>query len=140
MGTTTANMGLSVPTLNGDPGTWDTQLSASLAIIDLHDHTTGKGVKVPSTGLNINADLTFANNSATNLKGAVFTAQASAPASLAAYVKANDLYFKDGAANEVRITASGALNMTTVGGIAGDYTSSAASVYYDSAAVTTTTA
>ncbi len=133
MSTTTTNMGLTVPTLDGDPGVWDSGLNASLALIDLHDHSTGKGVKVTPTGLNINADLTFAGYSATNLRAAVFTAQASFATALAIYVKTNDLYFRDGASNEVRLTASGALNIATTGGIAGDYIAASAQVYYDDA-------
>ena len=136
MGTTTANMGLSVPTLNGDPGTWDTQLSASLAIIDAHTHQAGSGVLITPAAMNINASLTFANNLATNVKGVTFTAQASDQAALSLYVKSNDVYFRDGASNVVRLTASGALNIATTGGIAGDYITGSASVYYDSAAKT----
>lgn len=136
MTTTTANLGLTLPTLNGDRGVWDSSWNDNGTLLDLHDHSTGKGVKVTPTGLNLNADLTFAGNAATNLKGVVFTAQVAAPASLAVYVKSNDLYFKDGAANEVRLTASGAINIATTGGIAGDYIAAAASVYYDSAAKT----
>lgn len=136
MTTTTANLGLTLPTLNGDRGVWDSPWNDNGTLLDLHDHSTGKGVKVTPTGLNLNADLTFAGNAATNLKGVVFTAQVAAPASLAVYVKSNDLYFKDGAANEVRLTASGAINIATTGGIAGDYIAASASVYYDSAAKT----
>lgn len=136
MGTTTANMSLQVPTLNGDPGTWDTQLSASLALIDLHDHTAGKGVRIPTAGLNINADLTMAGYQFTNLKGATFTAQASDLTGPALYVKGVDLYFRDGSANVIRFSASGSINIATTGGIAGDYISGAAQVYYDQAAKT----
>ena len=133
MGTTTVNMGLSVPTLDGDPGVWDTQLSASLALLDLHDHSAGKGVKVPSAGININADLTFAGYSLTNLRAAVYTAQASFATAKATYVIGDDLYYRDGSSNQIRLTASGGINIATTGGFTGDYIASGAAAYYDDA-------
>lgn len=136
MGTTTPYMNLSIPTLNGDPGTWDTQVSASLTIIDTHTHQAGSGVFIRPGAIKIDGDLTFTGFSLTNLRAAVYTAQTSFTTALSTYVIGNDLYFRDGASNQVRLTASGALNMTTVGGIAGDYTSANANVYYDSAAKT----
>jgi hypothetical protein len=135
MSTTTANMGLTVPTLNGDPGVWDTGINATINLLDLHDHTSGKGVKVPSAGINVNADLTFAGYSLTNLRAAVFTAQASFATAKSLYVKdaTGDIYYRDGASNEVRLTASGALNIATTGGITGDYIAAGAALYYDDA-------
>ena len=76
MGTTTTEMLLSLPTLGGDPGTYDDQLNASLARIDLHNHTTGLGVQVPTAGLDIDANLTFAGFAALNLSAAGFAVQA----------------------------------------------------------------
>ena len=138
MPTTTANMGLSVPTLNGDPGTWDTAINTSLNLIDLHDHAAGKGVLVPSAGIGINANLTFAGFSATNVKAVAFTAQASSPGLLTAWVKSSDseLYFSDELARDVKLTSNGAVNIAAVGGITGDYVAATAAVYYDDAAKT----
>lgn len=133
MSTTTANMGLTVPALDGDPGVWDTALNASLALLDLHDHTAGKGVKVPSAGININADLTFAGYSLTNLRAAVYTAQASFATAKATYVIGDDLYYRDGSSNQIRLTASGGINIATTGGFTGDYIASGAAAYYDDA-------
>lgn len=136
MSTTTANMGLSVPTLNGDSGVWDTAINASLALIDTHNHTTGQGVVVPSAGIGINAALTFAGFAATNLKGTSFTPQASSPGLNYVWVKTsdNELYFSDELARDVKLTSNGAVNIAAVGGIVGDYASAAAAFYYDNAA------
>ena len=136
MTTTTPNMSLVLPDLNGSPGVYDTYLNAALTLLDLHDHSTGYGVKVKPTGIDINASLTFANNLATNVKGISFYVQGSAPATYTAYVQGVDLYYKDGNSNVIRLTASGAVNMTTTGGFAGDYVSAAAAAYYDSATKT----
>lgn len=57
---TTAYMGLEIPTVGSTPGpTWATMLNTAFTTIDAHDHTSGKGIRVPSSGININADLDF---------------------------------------------------------------------------------
>lgn len=48
-GSTTANMSLSTPAA-GDTD-YPTQVSDSFTLIDAHDHSTGKGVQIPSGGL-----------------------------------------------------------------------------------------
>lgn len=135
MVSTSANMSLQIPALNGDPGVFDTYLNASLALIDLHDHGPGKGVTVKSNGIGINADLTFAGYAATNLGAAAFTAQAAYTTNNALWVSSanNDLYFRR-AGTDNRLTVGGVLNISLVGGIAGDYAAAAASLYYDDAA------
>jgi len=133
MTTTTPNMSLVLPALGSDPGVWDTYNNNALTTVDAHTHAAGSGVLIRPNAIGINDDLTFAGYSATNLRAAVFTAQASFATALAIYVKTNDLYFRDGASNEVRLTSSGALNIATTGGIAGDYIAASAQVYYDDA-------
>lgn len=49
MGTTTANMGLLVPAVNDTD--YPTQISASMSKVDLHDHSSGKGVTISAAGL-----------------------------------------------------------------------------------------
>lgn len=136
MGTTSTNMGLSLPTLQGDDGTWDDQINASLALIDLHDHSSGKGVKVTPSGLNISNDLTFAGNAATNLKAAVFAAQVSYTTNLSLRVRTsdNELIFRNATGTDIQVTSGTGLNLSLIGGIAGDYAAASASLYYDDAA------
>lgn len=47
----TPNMSLILPIPGVTSGTWGTTLNAAFTSIDLHDHTTDKGVKVPVGGL-----------------------------------------------------------------------------------------
>lgn len=49
MGTTTTNMSLEVPS-SGDSD-YPTQISDSMTLLDRHDHTTGKGVQIPTGGI-----------------------------------------------------------------------------------------
>lgn len=134
--TTTSNMTLVLPTLNGDPGVWDTLINAALERVDLHNHTTGYGVQVPSAGIGINADLTFAGYAATNLKATRYSSQSASPGARSVYFKTDDLYIADGNNVEIRVTSGGQLNMSLVGGIAGDYAAVSASLYYDDTAQT----
>lgn len=132
----TANMGLTLPTIDGSTGVWDTLLNAALELVDAHDHTSGKGPRIPVGGLNIAADLTFAGNAATNLKAAAFTAQASYTTARSLWVRSsdNELIFRTSGGTDIQITSGTSLNLSLVGGIAGDYAAAAASLYYDDAA------
>lgn len=134
----TEHMGLTLPTVGGSTGTWGTTTNDNEELIDAHDHTTGKGVPIPTAGLDIDADLTFAGNAAINLKAAQMTAQASAPAlNRSIWVDTSgDLYYRNAAGTSVQITSGGQLDVSSVGGIAGDYAAAGASLYYDDAADT----
>lgn len=136
MTTTTPYMSLVLPDLGASPGVWDNLGNAAWTILDGHTHAAGSGVLIRPNAIGINADLTFAGFSLTNLRAAVFTAQSAFATALSLYVKGNDLYYRDGASNEIRFSASGAINIATTGGITGDYISANAAVYYDAAAKT----
>ncbi len=123
--TISPNMSLPVPNVGVDAGPdWANNLNASLSIIDQHNHSAGSGVPVQPAGLNINSDLTFQSNQATNLKAVAFTAQSSVTTTAAVYVKGVDLYYRDGAANEVQITTGGTVNATSSGISSGTATAS----------------
>lgn len=138
MGTLTAYMSLQKPTLGGDSGTWDDQLNDSFELIDAHNHTTGKGVKVPTAGININADLAFSNYSAYQISAVAFVTNLS----FSTYTKClwvktdNELYWRSSAGVDVKITSGATLNTALIGGIGGDYGAASASVYYDDTADT----
>jgi len=132
--TTLPNMSIVLPTLGGDRGTWDDKLNAALMLIDPHDHTSGKGVQVPTAGININADLTFAGFGAINLGRVAFTAvTALSSGSKALFVSSsdNELYWRTNAGANVKLTSGASLNTSLIGGIAGDYASAGAEVAYD---------
>lgn len=108
----TPNMGLTLPTVGVTAGPqYATDINNALTIIDSHDHTPGSGTAIPSTGLNINADLNFQGNNATVLRSTRFNAQASVIAEATDLnclsVSGVDLYYNDGNGNQIRITQSG---------------------------------
>lgn len=135
--------GLIYPTEDGDEDVWDTILNTTVfPVIGAHDHTTGKGVKVPTTGLNINADLAFGSFSITGMKALGFTPVAASGItsySSAFFVNSSDsnnLYFRNASGTNVKLTDGSTLNVSIVGGIGGDYSSVSALLDYDDASDT----
>lgn len=112
MSTVSANMSLTIPTATVTPGPeFALNINSDLSIIDTHDHTTNKGVAIPSAGININSDLPFNTFNATLLRStryAVQTPPISLPSDLGCvYVSGVDLYFNDVSGNQIRLTQSG---------------------------------
>lgn len=113
----TVYMNLTLPTVSVTLGpTWATEINTALTTIDDHDHTSGKGRQVPTTGLNINADLSFGGYKATTLKSTQFSSQASALSGAseanATYSLNGDLYFVNGSGVGVQITSGGSVVST----------------------------
>lgn len=68
MSTTTSNMSLIVPATG--ESNYPTSISSSMTLIDAHDHTSGKGVQIPTGGI-VDASITaakLASNSVTTAK------------------------------------------------------------------------
>lgn len=140
---TTTNMSLVLPTEGGDADIWDTLLAAVFNLIDAHDHSSGKGVPVPSSGLRINADVPFNYSgtyyAATGVKAVDF--QPSAAADVSSYAGAlfvnsldNELYFRTTSGSNVKVTSGTSLNVSAfTGGIGGDYSSVSALVSFSDA-------
>jgi microcystin-dependent protein len=122
--TLTPNMSLILPTVGQEPGpNWALDINSSFSILDQHNHSNGNGVQIIPSGLNINSDLTFLGNNATNLRSTRFSVQLS-PLALASdigciYVSGADLYYNDTLGNQVRLTIAGAVNGTpgSIGGL-----------------------
>ena len=141
--TTLPNMNLVLPDEGGSADIWDVILDTLFALVDAHDHTTGKGVKVPSAALKINADVSWSfagtNYAITDAKAIDFTPVTAA--SMASYSSAlfanssdsNNLYYRNSSGTNVQITAGATLNVSIVGGIGGDYSSIGALLDYDDA-------
>lgn len=133
---TTPNMNMTLPTEGGSANIWATILdSTAFLIIDSHNHAPGNGVLVPSAGLGINADLTFAAFGATNLSIATFSEVAAS--AVASYVDGlfvnstdHNLYFRNAAGVNVQITSGNSLNLSAAGGIGGDYSTVGALLSY----------
>lgn len=112
--TISPNMGLPIPNVAQEPGpAWAKDINASLSILDGHNHTPGNGVQIPPSGLDINNDLTFQGNNATNLRSTRYTPQSLIPGVTPdigiTYVSGVDLYYNDGNGNQIRITQSGSV-------------------------------
>lgn len=106
--TLSPNMNLIVPGVGTEDGPqYAIDVNNSLAIIDQHTHAPGSGVAITPNALNINSALTFNSNFATGLAGLTLIAQSLTPAINTIYQSGTDLYFVDGAGNNVRLTQSG---------------------------------
>lgn len=123
------NLNLPTPTQTLGPA-WATQLNDALGVVDLHDHSVGKGTKIPTAGLNINANLSFAGYSAINLKLTQYSDQpAPNPGTLSnalsLLTSGGDVYWINSLGNPVQITAGGALASvaTSASAIAVDFIS-----------------
>lgn len=109
------NMGLPVPAVGVTTGpAYANDINSSLAIIDAHDHSPGNGVPITPAGLNINSDLTCSDHNLTNIRAARFFTQGAPLAASGAdlrelYVSGAELYYNDGAGNQVKITQSGSV-------------------------------
>lgn len=90
----------------------------AFSIVDSHNHSAGSGVQITPPGLDINTDLPFGGNSATNIYGVRF--QGPNPSSQTTFLYTNaqggggvtDLFFNDGAGNIIPITKAGTVNST----------------------------
>jgi hypothetical protein len=132
----TPNMNLTKPTVGGSSGIWGTDLNGDLDLIDAHDHSTGKGPKVATAGLDINADLPFAGFAATGLKAIDLNAVAPLTSGylLSLFVSSsdNELYWRTSGGVNVKLTSGTSLNAALLGGFTGDYASSGAQADYQS--------
>ena len=137
----TTHMLLVLPEVGVDTGpTWANLLNAAFNLIDSHDHSTGKGTKVTTAGLNINADLELNSNDLTEVRSVRLESQGAALGSIstdrrALHAVGNDLYYVDGSGTAIRITLSGAVNTAASGSIVGMGGTNAAVTYSDATKV-----
>ncbi len=115
---TTPNMNLILPDVNITSGpTWASLLNAAYSVIDSHDHSTGNGVKVTPSGINITGDLSFNENNATNLRSArlynnnIFLTGVNDRTCL--YAEEGELHYIDAAGNDVQITDAGQIDVAS---------------------------
>jgi hypothetical protein len=111
--------------------TYATLQNEAMNVIDSHDHTTGKGVKVTPAGINVNQDFTFSGFGITSLNYAKYVNNVVDVSDYTSvYGKNGDLYWRNAAGTVVQVTSGATVNVTAAGGIGGDYTTSTASVIY----------
>lgn len=128
-------MVLPIPTVTLGP-LYAYENNQAFIVIDNHDHSPGKGLPVPSNGVNINGDFPFNGFNAAFLRSTRFSDQV-APLSLpldvtSLYTVGGNLYYNNGIGQQIQLTAGAALNATSIGGIGGDYATSTASEFYTS--------
>lgn len=131
-------MSLLLPIPTSTPGpTYASENNSAFTVIDSHDHTPGKGVPIPSNGININNDLPFNGFNASSLRSTQFRSQSanlSLPTDVSMlYVVNGNLTYNNQLGQPVQITAGATLNASTIGGIGGDYATSTALEFYTSA-------
>src|SRR5574337_1386686 len=109
--TLSTNMSLPIPTVGVDPGPdYANNLNSALTIVDAHDHTSGSGVKITPSAININSDLSLNGFNLTAIKETVFNSQAAvlSGTNFLSFVGGN-LYVNDGAGNQIQITSGGSV-------------------------------
>jgi hypothetical protein len=91
--------------------TWATDLNTSIDAVDNHDHSTNKGVRITPAAINVNADMEFNQNSASELKNLIFdSAVTAATTSYSVYQASGNLYWRNGSGTAVQITTGSTVN------------------------------
>ena len=91
--------------------TWATDLNTSIDAVDNHDHSTNKGIRITPAAINVNADVEFNQNSASELKNLIFDSSVTAATtSYSIYQSSGNLYWRNGAGTAVQITTSSTVN------------------------------
>ncbi len=128
----TSNMSLVKPTELGDSGVWASLLDAMFDLIDAHDHSTGKGVKISMlNGVTVAADIPWNSGGTfyaiTGLKAIDF--QPRPQSEMTSFAGAlfvdsanNELSYRTTGGAIIRFTNGSTFNFAAVGAIGGDYT------------------
>jgi hypothetical protein len=110
-------MSLILPSVSSTIGPlWATELNTALTLVDSHDHSSGKGVKVTPSGLNINADLSMVSHNLTLVRTVALDSQAAALSSAdirSVYSVLGDLYWNNGSGTAVQITSGTSVQSST---------------------------
>ena len=114
---------------------WATNTETNWGLIDAHDHSSGKGVQITPAGININADLEFNANDATELRTVAFDSSADATTTAdrrCIYESSGDIYWRNASGTAVQITSGTAVG-SGVGSIDGMGSTDAAVTYNNTA-------
>ncbi len=130
----TGSMSLVYPTVGSTAGpTWATMLNTMLLLVEEHDHTSGKGARITSAALNINATTEMNSNNLAEIKGLLFDNNASTQTgSRSVWVSGNELYYRNASSQNIQITSGTGLNGSATGGFSGNFVGNATG-YYSSA-------
>src|ERR1035437_4897922 len=112
--TTTTYMSLVLPNVGQElEPTASTDNNAAFTAVDSHDHSSGKGVKVPVAGIDINGDLDLNQFNLIQTRGVKFKnniSNLSGTETNIFYDKAGDIWWNNSAGTAVQITAGASLN------------------------------
>jgi len=116
-------MSLPIPITGQEPGpNYANDVNNCLTILDSHNHSAGSGVQITPAGMNINADLSIHDNNLTLVRSTRFQPQLAPLSGVqdlgCLYESGVDLWYNDGAGNQIRLTASGSI-VGTAGSISG---------------------
>ena len=110
---------------------WATDLNTSIDAVDDHDHSTNKGIRITPAAVNINSDLEFNQNSASELKNIIFDSSVTAATtSYSLYQASGNLYWRNGSGSAVQVTIGTAVN-SGAGSISGMTGTDAGASYAD---------
>ncbi len=107
-----SNMALPIPVVGVDTGPdWALNIDACLALIDIHDHSSGKGVQIGVAGINIDGDFSVGNNNILNVNSMRLVSHGAALAGgsdlRCVYAVGVNLFYNDGNGNQIQITSGG---------------------------------
>lgn len=120
MTTTTTNMAMVLGTVQETLGPeWAQLLNAALQVVDLHDHSDGRGLPVTPAGMSINDTVDFQANDASNLSALLLQAVTALATSKAGSLQrfGSNLYWINGAGVAVQITSGSSVNSSGSGEI-----------------------
>jgi hypothetical protein len=109
------NLNLPTPTVTIGPD-WAEQINAAFELVDSHDHSSGKGTKIKTSGINIDSDFSLNNFRLLSVRATKFlnlTATLTGSANAGSVYMANgDLYFTNNNGAAVQITSGGSIVST----------------------------
>jgi len=108
-----SSLGITLPTQGGNTGTWGTDLNTELQkVIDAVE------AQVPASAIDFSADFDLNGYAITSIEYTSYDQQSSVTALNSLYFDtAGELYCIDGSSNSIQLTASGALNNASAGGL-----------------------
>ena len=131
-------MSATLPTVGSTVGpTWANQLNNAINdVIDAHDHTPGHGARIPTNGININADLEMNSQDLTEARSVKFDNQGAVLAVSddvrSLYAMSGNLHYNNNDGTAIKITDGTSLNSSLLGGFTGLAGTAGAATYSDS--------
>lgn len=132
--TTTSNMGLTLIDAGTQEYVWSSNINANITIIDEHTHSSGNGLQLNVSIIQVLNNIDFDYNPITNLGYLNFYNNDTTISTYnSIFVENGDFYFKDGNGNDIQITSGSSLNISSITGFGftGDYASQDFECYYD---------